>query len=82
MGYCLDGQASVTVAENFTLTELPSGSHTLTLYANDTVGNMGAAETINFSIAAPFPTVVATAALVLVAGIIALLLVYFKKRKH
>jgi hypothetical protein len=83
MGYCLDGQANVTVAENFTLTELPSGSHTLTFYANDTVGNMGASETINFSIATPFPTtVVATASIVTVACITAVLLVYFKKRKQ
>jgi hypothetical protein len=83
IGYCLDGQAYVTVAENFTLTELSYGSHTLTLYANDTVGNMGASETINFSTAALFPTtVVATASIVLVTGITAVLLVYFKKYKH
>jgi hypothetical protein len=83
MGYCLDGQANVTVAENFTLTELPSGSHTLTLYANDTVGNMGASKTINFNIAAPFPTtLVATASGVSAALACLGLLVYFKKRKH
>lgn len=80
IGYCLDGQANVTITENFSLTELPSGSHTLTIYANDTAGNMGKSETIRFSIAAPFPTTIFVASVVSVAVIGTGLLVYFKKR--
>jgi len=41
MGYCLDGQANVTVTGNTTLTDLPDGTHLLKVYVNDTCGNMG-----------------------------------------
>jgi hypothetical protein len=69
MGYSLDGQANVTVIGNTTLTELSYGSHTLTVYANDTVGNMGASFSIGFSIAEPFPTTSVAAGTVSVAVI-------------
>ena len=82
MGYSLDGQANITAAGNFTLTALPSGSHTFTLYANDTVGNMGASETINFSITTPFPTTAAFSGVLTVVAVGAVLAIYFKKRKQ
>ena len=81
IGYCLDGQANVTMTENFTLSQLASGSHTLTVYANDTVGNMGASETIFFTVqeSEPFPTVlVATAS----AASIVMFAVFLLMRKH
>ena len=53
MGYSLDGQGNVTVAGNDTLPDLPHGTHTLTIFANDTEGNMGASETVFFEIAFP-----------------------------
>jgi hypothetical protein len=81
IGYCLDGQDNVTITENFTLTELPSGSHTLTIYANDTVGNMGTSSTIAFSVAEPFPTTLVIASIGSVAIVGLGLLVYFKKRQ-
>jgi hypothetical protein len=80
IGYCLDGQVNVTITENFTLTELSSGSHTLTIYANDTVGNMGSSSIINFSIAEPFPTTTVVAVSTVAAVVVAAgLLVYHKK---
>jgi hypothetical protein len=83
MGYSLDGQANVTITGNTTLTELAYGSHTLTVYADDTVGNMGNSSIIDFSIAEPFPeTLVATASGVTVAVVGAGLLIYFRKRNH
>jgi hypothetical protein len=83
IGYSLDGQTNVTVPGNFTLTKLASGSHTLTVYANDTSGNMGASETIYFTIAEPFPTALVATASGFSAAVIGLgVLVYFKKRKH
>jgi hypothetical protein len=82
IGYCLDGQDNVTITENFTLTELPSGSHTLTIYANDTVGNMGTSSTIAFSVAEPFPTTLVIASIGSVAIVGLGLLVYFKKRNN
>jgi hypothetical protein len=49
-GYRVDGQNNVTVAANTTVTELPDGPHTIVVYANDTVGNMGASNAVHFSI--------------------------------
>jgi hypothetical protein len=80
IGYCLDGQANVTLTGNSALTKLPSDLHTLTIYANDTVGNMGASS-INFSIAELFPTTLAIASASIGAVIAVGLLVYFKKRR-
>jgi energy-converting hydrogenase Eha subunit A len=83
VGYSLDGWDNVTATDNTTVTGLQNGLHNLTVYANDTLGNMGASETISFSVEVPFPTtlvVTASGASVAVVGVG--LLVYFKKRKH
>jgi hypothetical protein len=85
MGYSLDGQDNVTVTSNTTLSGLANGLHNVTVYANDTYGNMGASEAVTFTVAKPepFPTaLVATASGLSVAVIGLGLLVYFKKRKH
>lgn len=82
MGYSLDGQANVTLFGNSTLTELSFGLHELTVYANDTFGNMGASETISFTIEEPFPTTLAIASVIAIAVVGVGLLFYFKKRKH
>jgi len=94
-GYSLDGKQNVTITGNTTLTDsmvtnvalanMTNGLHSITVYANDTFGNMGASQTVAFTIAKPepFPTATvavasgASAAVVVGAG----LLVYFKKRK-
>jgi len=84
VGYSLDDQAHVTVTENTTITSLPNGPHNITVYAKDEFENMGASETIYFSIdqPEPFPTaLVATAAVVLVAVASAGLIVYFRMVK-
>jgi len=39
-GYSLDGTANITLLGNTTLTAFTDGLHTLTVYANDTSGNM------------------------------------------
>ena len=82
-GYSLDGEQNVTVTGNTTIADLPNGSHTLTVYANDTFGSVEASETISFSIAEPFPTALVVAASGVSAAVIGIgLLVYFKKRKR
>jgi hypothetical protein len=87
-GYCLDERVNVTITENFTLTALSSGSHTLTIYANDTVGNMGASETILFTVvketepAEPLPPTVVVVSAVSATVIGSGILVYFRKRNH
>ena len=50
MGYSLDGQMNVTVGDNITLVGLSDEVHMITVYANDTSGNMGHSETVYFTI--------------------------------
>jgi hypothetical protein len=55
------------------------------VYANDTFGNIGASETINFAIAKPEPF--PTATVVIVSGVVVVVviagsLIFFKKRKR
>jgi hypothetical protein len=69
----------------FEIRGLEFGSHSLMVYVNDTVGNMGATENVNFTIEKPesFPTLpVATVAFAIVALVAAGLFVYHKKHKH
>jgi hypothetical protein len=54
LAYSLDGQANVTIIGNVTLPALSNGSHRLTVYAIDKLGNKGS-QTVYFNIA-PFPT--------------------------
>ena len=77
---------------NTVLTGLSEGSHSLTLYAKDTVGNVGKPETIQFTIvketepkpqSPSFPTDLVAATFVSAAAVGAgLLLFYFWKRNH
>lgn len=85
VGYSLDNQANVTINGDTTLKELPAGSHNVTVYAKDTAGNMGASETLYFTIAEkpePFPTALVVASVITVAVVGVGLLFYFKKRKR
>jgi hypothetical protein len=89
-GYSFDGEPNVTVTSsslltNVTIANVTNGVHNVTVYANDTYGNMGASETVTFTVAVPepFPTVpVAAASVAAVAVVGVVLAVYFKKRKH
>ena len=49
-GYSLDGQANVTISGNTTIVSLPDGLHTVTVYVNDTAGNMHYSDTVYFTI--------------------------------
>jgi len=62
IGYSLDGQDNVTITANVTLAVLEDGSHNITFYAIDLVGNNGASHTVYFNIATfPFVWVVGLA---------------------
>jgi hypothetical protein len=85
IGYSIDKQANVTINGNVTLTELSYGSHSLTIYANDSEGNDAIPQNVTFNAnqePTPFPTTeviaITTTALISVAGG----LVFFLKRKH
>ena len=81
--YCLDGQENVTISGKETLTNLTYGNHNLTVFATDNAGNIGASETLFFTIVEPFPTslVMASAIPVTVVLVGLGLLVYRIKRK-
>jgi len=82
MGYSLDGQANVTINGNTTLSGSPDGSHSLIVYAKDAAGNIGASETVYFSIKTElFLTTWIVAAIAIIAAVGAALLVYFAKVK-
>jgi hypothetical protein len=83
IGYSLDGQENVSVTRNTTLADLPNGQHNVTVYANDTYGNMGASQATTFTInkPAPFPTT-ETAAATIVIGSAVVGLSYIRKRKQ
>jgi hypothetical protein len=58
MGYSLDGQTNVTVSGNTTLAGLSDGVHTITVYANDTAGNMGHSVTVYFAVDTTLPSII------------------------
>ncbi len=89
--FSLDEQPNATIAGNFTFRGLSVGLHNLTVYAWDSSGNVGASETVDFTITATqqpetqfepslIPPVAASVASIGVAAVAAL--VYAKKRKR
>jgi len=93
VGYSIDEQPPVTITGNTTLAGLAEGMHSLTVYANDTVGRKGVSDTVCFSISQKtedepqpeqplFPIALTVVPVASEAVIAAGLLVYFKKRKR
>jgi hypothetical protein len=106
IGYSLNGDNAVTVTNDLASTKwfgtvnyqlvlscVPAGEHSLTVYAEDTVGNRGESEPFTFTVtqetpsetkqASPFPTALATVGIsTAVVAVSSGLLLYFKKRKR
>mgnify|MGYP001050437448 CR=1 FL=1 len=57
IGYSLDGQKNTTITGNTTIVSLLDGAHTITLYANDTVGNMGSSDMVYFTVDTVSPNI-------------------------
>jgi hypothetical protein len=82
----------MTIAGNTTLTGLSAGAHSVTVYAWDIAGNIGASQTIDFTVAEeqaplppePFPAanVVAASGASIAAVVAVAALVYRKKQKQ
>jgi uncharacterized protein YneR len=53
IGYSLDGQDNVTITGDTLLSGLSEGSHSVVVFATDSVGNTGASSTIQFTISIP-----------------------------
>jgi len=55
IGYSLDQQLNMTITGNMTLTDLSEESHSITVYASDISGNMGASSRVFFTVRIPKP---------------------------
>lgn len=54
--YSLDGNANISITENFVLTGLSEGNHSIVVYANNTIGNIGKSNVVFFTVDLPDPT--------------------------
>ena len=84
IGYSLDGDQNVTVTSNITLTTLQVGQHNVTIYANDTYGNIATPQTITFTVAKPVvpfltPVIIAIAVPIVMVGSIGIL--FFRRHR-
>ncbi len=76
--YCLDSQGVIDVDGNTTLMGLTNGKHNLTVYANDTSGNVGSSN-IQFVVAVPFP-ILAVATIATIIAVVSITLVLANKK--
>jgi parallel beta-helix repeat protein len=84
IGYTLDNQTNVTIAENTTLFGLSQGLHNITILVKDTAGNIGASEMTYFTIETQQDEtfqILIVAVILTIAVVVAVLLVYFAKTK-
>jgi hypothetical protein len=89
-GYSLDGQPNVMITSNspitnVTIANLTSGMHNITVYANDSYGNIAVSQTINFAVEKPqlFPTALVAAVSVAAVAVVCVgLILYLRKRKR
>jgi len=89
IGYSLDNKGNVTLWDsndgtpmsysNMTLTGLTNGRHTITIYANDTYGNMNA-QTITFSLSLTNTLALALEVVIVTTVIIVVAFLVFRRR--
>lgn len=60
IGYALDQQSNKSISGNTLLTNLSEGSHSIVVYAEDSAGNLGSSDRINFSVNIPQTTEITT----------------------
>lgn len=80
LSYSLDGQNPNAIIGNLTLPALPDGSHYLTIYATDELGNSGTSETVYFTITS-FPTFLFATIITIIIIMLASGYLFFKRRK-
>lgn len=83
--YSLDKQENMTISNNTTFANLTYGMHNITVYAWDNAGNIGASETIEFTIESPkpnlFESLTITIFIIATMIIVTSLLLYRRQRK-
>lgn len=77
--YKLDGQNNVTVTGNFTISALSWGSHTVTIYATDSFGNISES-TVNFTIEAELFTITILVAIAAITVLVTTIIVISIKK--
>ena len=77
--YSLDGNENISFTGDANVTKLSVGLHNITVYTQDTYGNVAASQTIDFTIAEPFPVMQVIAVLVVVVLVGVGLLIYLRK---
>ena len=65
-----------------TLTGLSDAQHNVTFYAWDLAGNLGASETLTFSMTEPFPTTTIVFASIVPVAIVGIGLVFYLKKRN
>jgi N-acetylneuraminic acid mutarotase len=80
LAYSLDGKDNITIIGNVTLPALSDGSHHLTVYATDLVGNSNSS-TVYFEIAT-FPTITVVAVVASATIALATSYLFLKRRKQ
>jgi hypothetical protein len=79
--YSLDGGENVYIIGNSTLTGVAYGCHSITVYVKDGLGNVGASETVFFTVEEPFPTSVVTVSVIILVVVFAVFLLYQRNHK-
>jgi hypothetical protein len=84
IAYDLDNKGNTTLQGNITITRLSIGSHSIVVYANDTLGNMGKTEMIYFTIKEPgtFQTALVIASIITIVVVFAVFILHQRKHKH
>jgi len=82
-GYSLDGRANVTIQGNITLTGLLATAHNITVFANDTAGNMGTSGIVFFTVSqAQLSIWILLGGLSIVVAIIIIVVAFYFRRRR
>lgn len=83
IGYSLDQKANITITGNTTLPRLLAGSHSIVIFANDSLGNMGSSDNIKFNIAQESTiqsSEVGFVTVVVIIGVVTVIAIILKKQ--
>ncbi len=82
IGYSLDGQNNITITGNTTLTNLKTGTHSITIYTTDFYQNTGASKTIDFKFSQAFPTAIVIALISAIVSVVVVYLILYRKYRR
>jgi hypothetical protein len=80
--YSLDGGENVYIMGNSTLTDVAYGCHSITVYVKDRFKNVGASETLFFTVEEPFPTSLVVTVSVITLVVVFAVFLLIRNHKH